>query len=86
MTKFNLWNPITKFTPLNNFLNNCVITSSYKTIDCVVENLTSFQCHCDDIPLSLFRIGSIMSMSPPPSRGIHNGVPKNNVLFLKDYK
>jgi hypothetical protein len=24
-----LWNPITKLTPLNNYLSNCVITSSY---------------------------------------------------------
>jgi hypothetical protein len=27
MTK--LWNPTTQLTPLNNYLNNCVITSSY---------------------------------------------------------
>jgi hypothetical protein len=27
MTK--LWNPITQLTPLNNYLSNCVITSSY---------------------------------------------------------
>jgi hypothetical protein len=26
-----LWNHITKLTPLNNYLNNCVITSNYKT-------------------------------------------------------
>jgi hypothetical protein len=24
-----LWNPITKYTPLNNYLSNCVITWSY---------------------------------------------------------
>jgi hypothetical protein len=24
-----LWNPIIKLTPLNNYLSNCVITSSY---------------------------------------------------------
>jgi hypothetical protein len=31
MTK--LWNPTTQLTPLNNYLNNCVITSSYKPIE-----------------------------------------------------
>jgi len=30
MTK--LWNPTTQLTPLNNYLNNCVIATSYKPI------------------------------------------------------
>jgi hypothetical protein len=30
MTK--LWNPTIQLTPLNNYLSNCVVTSSYKII------------------------------------------------------
>jgi hypothetical protein len=40
MTK--LWNPTIQLTPLNNYLSNCVITSSYKIIhsNLVVKGFT----------------------------------------------